>query len=288
MRTAQIARKTAETEIDVRINLDGAGSYANETGVGFFDHMLDQLARHSLIDMEVRAKGDLHIDDHHTVEDTGITLGQALTEALGDKRGIRRYGECHASRWTRRKCGAALDLSGRAYPGVECRDSRRPRSARSTPNWCASSFTALLTGIGGITLACRSGCTGSIRTTSPRRRSRRWRGPCGWRWRPIPGRRMRCHRRKGPCDAPVVRRPHVAARVDVRLSLETSHGTGAERVMKRLARTVPVTVADLRFSDHRDSATEVRGGVPAISGCGASRGNSASIHKRQQDRLGEP
>ena len=114
MRTAQIARKTAETEIDVRINLDGAGSYANETGVGFFDHMLDQLARHSLIDMEVRAKGDLHIDDHHTVEDTGITLGQALTEALGDKRGIRRYGDCTLV-MDDAQVRAALDLSGRPY-----------------------------------------------------------------------------------------------------------------------------------------------------------------------------
>ena len=92
MRTASIIRKTAETEISVEIDLDGTGAYDMATGVGFFDHMLDQLARHSLIDMRVRAKGDLHIDDHHTVEDCGIALGQALTQALGDKAGLVRYG----------------------------------------------------------------------------------------------------------------------------------------------------------------------------------------------------
>ena len=114
MRRAEIARKTAETDISVEIDLDGTGSYDNQTGVGFFDHMLDQLARHALIDMKVRAKGDTHIDDHHTVEDTGIALGQALTEALGDKRGIRRYGECHLP-MDDALVRAALDLSGRPY-----------------------------------------------------------------------------------------------------------------------------------------------------------------------------
>ena len=114
MRTAKLSRKTAETEISVELCLDGTGSYSNETGVGFFDHMLDQLARHSLIDLTVRARGDLHIDDHHTVEDTGITLGKALAEALGDKRGIRRYGHfVLAMDDTQVSC--ALDLSGRPY-----------------------------------------------------------------------------------------------------------------------------------------------------------------------------
>ena len=114
MRTATITRKTAETEISVTVNLDGTGTYDNQTGVGFFDHMLDQLARHSLIDMTIRADGDLHIDDHHTVEDTGIALGQALTQALGDKRGIRRYGECHLP-MDDAQVRAALDLSGRPF-----------------------------------------------------------------------------------------------------------------------------------------------------------------------------
>ncbi|MGB5557298.1 MAG: imidazoleglycerol-phosphate dehydratase HisB [Paracoccaceae bacterium] len=114
MRNARITRKTAETAITIEINLDGTGSYDNQTGVGFFDHMLDQLARHSLIDMQVRAKGDLHIDDHHTVEDVGIALGQALTKALGDKKGIRRYGECHLP-MDDAQLRAALDLSGRPY-----------------------------------------------------------------------------------------------------------------------------------------------------------------------------
>lgn len=114
MRTATVTRTTAETDISVEINLDGTGVYDNQTGVGFFDHMLDQLARHSLIDMTVRAKGDLHIDDHHTVEDTGIALGQALTQAIGEKRGIHRYGECHLP-MDDAQVRCALDLSARPF-----------------------------------------------------------------------------------------------------------------------------------------------------------------------------
>ncbi len=114
MRKAKIERKTAETSISVEVNLDGTGTYSNETGVGFFDHMLDQLSRHSLIDLRVRAKGDLHIDDHHTVEDTGIALGQALVKALGDKKGIRRYGHFTLA-MDDAQVACALDLSGRPY-----------------------------------------------------------------------------------------------------------------------------------------------------------------------------
>jgi imidazoleglycerol-phosphate dehydratase len=114
MRRATITRKTAETDISVTVDLDGSGKYDSRTGVGFLDHMLDQLARHSLIDMQVRARGDLHIDDHHTVEDVGIALGQALARALGDKTGIRRYGECHLP-MDDAQVRCALDLSARPY-----------------------------------------------------------------------------------------------------------------------------------------------------------------------------
>lgn len=114
MRTAQIDRKTNETDISLSINLDGTGSYDIQTGVGFLDHMIDQLSRHSLIDMTIRAKGDLHIDAHHTTEDVGIALGQAFQKALGDKKGISRYGDVHLPMdecMTR----AAVDVSGRPF-----------------------------------------------------------------------------------------------------------------------------------------------------------------------------
>jgi len=114
MRNATITRKTAETDISVEIALDGSGRHDTRTGVGFFDHMLDQLARHALLDLTVRCEGDRHIDDHHTVEDVGIALGQALAEALGDKRGIRRYGACLLP-MDDALVRAALDLSGRPY-----------------------------------------------------------------------------------------------------------------------------------------------------------------------------
>jgi len=114
MRTAKIERETTETRISAEVNLDGTGKADMSTGVGFFDHMLDQLARHSLIDIAVAAKGDLHIDDHHTVEDCGIALGQALSAALGDKSGIRRYGDCHLA-MDDTLVRAALDLSGRPW-----------------------------------------------------------------------------------------------------------------------------------------------------------------------------
>ena len=114
MRTATVTRNTAETKITVEINLDGTGAYDNQTGVGFFDHMLDQLARHSLIDMTVRCDGDLHIDDHHSVEDVGIALGQALTQAMGDKKGIVRYGACLLP-MDDALVRAALDLSARPF-----------------------------------------------------------------------------------------------------------------------------------------------------------------------------
>jgi imidazoleglycerol-phosphate dehydratase len=114
MRDATITRKTNETAISVTLNLDGTGQSRAATGIGFFDHMLDQLTKHSLIDLDITATGDLHIDDHHTVEDTGIAIGQALTRALGDKRGIRRYGHFTLA-MDDAQVACALDLSARPY-----------------------------------------------------------------------------------------------------------------------------------------------------------------------------
>ncbi|OWY18004.1 imidazoleglycerol-phosphate dehydratase [Thioclava sp. JM3] len=149
MRKATISRNTAETEISVEIDLDGTGQYDNKTGVGFFDHMLDQLARHSLIDMTVRAKGDLHIDDHHTVEDTGIALGQALVQALGDKRGIRRYGH-FALAMDDTQVSCALDLSARPFFVWNC-DMPTAKIGTFDTELVREFFQALATH-GGITL----------------------------------------------------------------------------------------------------------------------------------------
>ena len=113
-RTGSISRKTNETSVNVSVNLDGTGTAKISTGVGFFDHMLDQLSRHSLIDMEIDVKGDLHIDDHHTVEDTGIALGQAISKALGDRRGINRYASLDLA-MDETMTKAAIDVSGRPF-----------------------------------------------------------------------------------------------------------------------------------------------------------------------------
>lgn len=114
MRQSTITRKTTETDVDLTLSLDGTGTSDCVTEVGFFDHMLDQLARHGLFDLTLRCDGDLHVDDHHTVEDCGIAIGQALARALGDKRGIRRYGECRLA-MDDAQVACALDLSGRPY-----------------------------------------------------------------------------------------------------------------------------------------------------------------------------
>ncbi|MBB4186626.1 imidazoleglycerol-phosphate dehydratase HisB [Sinorhizobium terangae] len=113
-RSGQVSRKTNETAVSVSVNIDGTGTSKIATGVGFFDHMLDQLSRHSLIDMEIKADGDLHIDDHHTVEDTGIALGQALAKALGDRRGITRYASIDLA-MDETMTRAAVDVSGRPF-----------------------------------------------------------------------------------------------------------------------------------------------------------------------------
>ena len=114
-RTAEVTRNTAETQISVRVNLDGTGVSRLATGIGFFDHMLDQIARHGLIDLDIQAAGDLHIDGHHTVEDVGITLGQAVALAVGDKKGLRRYGHAYVP-LDEALSRVVVDFSGR--PGL--------------------------------------------------------------------------------------------------------------------------------------------------------------------------
>ncbi|MCI1142814.1 imidazoleglycerol-phosphate dehydratase HisB [Sphingomonas sp. S6] len=114
MRTATINRSTAETRIDVTVNLDGTGVYSIKTGIGFLDHMVEQLSRHGLIDIDLKVDGDLHIDGHHTVEDSALALGQAIAKALGDKRGIRRYGDA-LSPMDETLTRVALDISGRPW-----------------------------------------------------------------------------------------------------------------------------------------------------------------------------
>ena len=115
-RNSSVERNTKETQIKINLNLDGTGISKLESGIGFLDHMLDQIARHGLIDLEVQAKGDLHIDAHHTVEDIGITLGQAFAKAVGDKKGITRYGHCYAP-LDEALSRVVVDISGR--PGLE-------------------------------------------------------------------------------------------------------------------------------------------------------------------------
>ena len=114
-RIAEVSRNTAETKITARVNLDGTGDANLNTGIGFFDHMLDQIARHGLIDLDILAEGDLHIDGHHTVEDVGITLGQAVNKAVGDKKGIRRYGHAYVP-LDEALSRVVIDFSGR--PGL--------------------------------------------------------------------------------------------------------------------------------------------------------------------------
>jgi imidazoleglycerol-phosphate dehydratase len=113
-RKATVNRKTAETAINITVNLDGTGQYQNNTGVGFLDHMIDQLSRHSLIDIQTEVKGDLHIDFHHTTEDTGIVLGMAISKALGDRKGISRFGHAYAP-MDESLSRACIDISGRPY-----------------------------------------------------------------------------------------------------------------------------------------------------------------------------
>ena len=149
MRDAQITRTTSETAISVSLSLDGSGTAKISTGIGFFDHMLDQLAKHSLMDMTISAKGDLHIDDHHTVEDVGIAIGQALAKALGDKKGIRRYGH-FALAMDDAQIACALDLSAR--PFLICNLDFPTQKIGSFDTELVREFFQALSTHGGITL----------------------------------------------------------------------------------------------------------------------------------------
>lgn len=152
-RTATVTRKTRETDIAVTINLDGTGASDIHTGIGFFDHMLDQLARHSLIDLKIRAKGDLHIDAHHTVEDTGITLGQAISKALNDRKGIARYGHAYAP-MDEALSRVAMDLSNRPYLVWNVNFTQENLGEMQTELF--REFFHALAQSGGITLHCEN------------------------------------------------------------------------------------------------------------------------------------
>ncbi len=149
MRKGAVARKTKETSIEVQLDLDGTGASKIATGVGFFDHMLDQLARHSLIDLTVRAEGDRHIDDHHTVEDVGIALGQALANALGDKRGLTRYADCLLP-MDETLTRVAIDVSGR--PFLVFRTEFPTEKIGSFDTQLVREFFQALAGNSGVTL----------------------------------------------------------------------------------------------------------------------------------------
>ena len=152
-RAASVTRKTKETDISITIDLDGSGKSNIATGVGFFDHMLDQLAKHSLIYLDIKAKGDLHIDAHHTVEDTGITLGQALTKALGERKGITRYGHAYAP-MDETLSRVALDLSNRPYLVWNVNFTQETLGDMQTELF--REFFHALAQTGGITLHCEN------------------------------------------------------------------------------------------------------------------------------------
>lgn len=154
-RSASIARKTKETDISVSLLLDGTGKADIKTGIGFFDHMLEQLARHSLIDITLACKGDLHIDGHHTVEDCGIALGQALKQALGDKIGIRRYGHFDLV-MDEARSSVALDLSNRAFLVWNVRFTTHRLGEMDTELF--QEFFQALASAGGITLHATNLC----------------------------------------------------------------------------------------------------------------------------------
>ena len=150
-RQAEIHRKTKETDIKLSLNLDGEGKADIQTGIGFFDHMLELLARHALMDLQVRAKGDLHVDFHHTVEDTGICLGEALAQAVGDKKGIRRYGTAYVP-LDEALCRCVVDVCNRSY--LHFSHSLHGTAAGTFPGELVEDFLRALVNHARITLHC--------------------------------------------------------------------------------------------------------------------------------------
>ena len=193
-RSAQIHRQTAETQIELELNLDGSGTADVATGVGFFDHMLTLLAKHAAIDLKVRANGDLHVDQHHTVEDTGICLGQALRQALGNKAGIRRYGHFTLP-MEETLVTTAIDLSGRYYMVFEA-PFRRPRLATSTASWSKTSGkpwqpTPWRT-CTSFCITAATAITSAKQSSRPRREHYAW----PWNWTRV---RRACRARREHC-----------------------------------------------------------------------------------------
>ena len=177
-RNSTIRRKTKETDISVSLNLDGAGRSKIATGLPFLDHMLELFAKHGLFDLNINCKGDLEIDDHHSVEDIAITLGQALTEALGNKSGINRYGEAIVP-MDEALCRTVIDLSGRFYLVYEVQ-TKRQRSETSQSNWLSTSGVLSLR---RQSLICIStACAAATRTTCWRELSKLLLEPCRKQW----------------------------------------------------------------------------------------------------------
>ena len=173
-------RDTKETQIRVRLNLDGSGAAQLSTGIGFFDHMLDQIARHGLIDLDIEAQGDLHIDGHHTVEDVGITLGQAMAQAVGDKKGLRRYGHAYVP-LDEALSRVVVDFSGR--PGLHMRVDFKSGMIGSLDTQLVYEFFQGFVNHAGVSACTSTTCSATTRTTSAKPSSRPLRARCAWRWR---------------------------------------------------------------------------------------------------------
>ena len=196
MRQAQVNRNTLETQIDVKVNLDGTGNAALDTGVPFLDHMLDQVARHGMIDLEIAAKGDLHIDAHHTVEDIGITLGQAFTQAIGDKKGLRRYGHAYVP-LDEALSRVVVDLSGR--PGMAFNvEFVRARIGEFDVDLINEFFQGFVNH--AMVTCILTICPAATRIIRQKPYSRHLDVHCAWRSKPIPAPWIRSHPPKAPCS----------------------------------------------------------------------------------------